>query len=700
MSHISAGPRCRFANIPGTSRSPVASRPRRVALIAGLTILMLGGIPPASSGGNVPEECGREINRRHQRYLDTLTTVVARCRTGTPPSSECRLATQARQADGKIARARARLFGGIAARCGGANRRCEIPPGDGDVALAAIDWDTGRCVGAQGRCHGRITTCDDVATCLACVAEETIDQGLDRAVYEPLARPDGAASCQRAVSKEAVRFLLRKARVLGKCNDALLAAKPGFLHGAPCPQADLSGRTLTRIERAEQRFVRTLCKRCGGGDDANGDGRCDSAGTLDDIVRVPYVCPDVLVPESILYPTGDACREHNPVTTLDDYVGCLSCMLEFMGECAAAAGRGDPHPTPRYPAACHRPRALDLVIANVGMDDQRCRPDASGGHRCENLRDAPGNSKDVAVADLNHDGHADLVFARNGERSQVCLGHGLGNTTCRAIGASGFAQRVAIGLVDADEHPDLVFALALAGRNRVCLGDGHGEFTCSNVSADTNETLGVALGHINDDEHLDAVFANASMQRNRLCLGGGDGTFTCQDVSDDTNQTAGVAIGNLNDDAHADLVFGNIESLPPTNQRNRVCLGDALGGFTCRDMSPDTDRTVAVALGDIDDDGALDVVLANDNQQRNRVCFGDNAGSFACADVSDAGLASSDVVVTDVDGDGHLDAAFANAALAFSEHNRLCRGDGTGTFACEDVSADVTLSRGIAAGNL
>jgi len=693
-------------HVSASTASPAAPRRWRTLLIACLSTLAFVGTPSSSVGADAAENCGREVHRRHRHYLDALTTVVARCAnetaasTDTPPLAECRVAALARQTEGKVARARAKLFGGIAKRCGGSDRRCEIPPGDGDVALTAINWDTAECIGIQGRCHQPIATCEDVASCLACVAEEAVDQGLDRAVHEPFVRPTGAASCQRAVSKEAVRFLQRKGRVLGRCNDAILAAKPGYLSDVACPHADLSGRTLTRLQRAEQRFVHSVCKRCGGGGDADGDRTCDSPGSLDGIVRLPYVCPDILVPESILYPGGVACGDRNPVSTLDHYVGCLSCVLDFVGDCAAAAGRGDPT-APPYPDACRLPRAHDLIIANVGMNDQRCRPDATGGHHCENLTDDIGDSKDVAVADLNHDGLPDLVFARNSaQHNQVCLGQGLGNVLCHAIDVPNFAHRVAIGLVNADEHPDLVFALALGGRNRLCLGDGQGEFSCTNVSEDSDETLGVALGHVDDDEHLDIVFANASMQRNRLCYGDGTGAFSCQDVSADTNQSTSVAIGKLNDDDYVDLVFGNIESQPPTNQRNRVCLGDAVGDFTCSDMSTDADRTAAIALGDIDENGTLDVVLGNDNQQRNRVCFGDNAGGFSCADVSTDALATSDVVVTDVDGDGHLDAAFANAALAFNELNRLCRGDGTGAFSCEDVSTDVTLSRGIAAGGL
>ena len=40
-------------------------------------------------------------------------------------------------------------------------------------------------------------------------------------------------------------------------------------------------------------------------------------------------------------------------------------------------------------------------------------------------------------------------------------------------------------------------------------------------------------------------------------------------------------------------------------ERNRVCLGDGSGGFTCSDVSTDTNDTLAVAVGDVDGTATL-----------------------------------------------------------------------------------------------
>ena len=52
---------------------------------------------------------------------------------------------------------------------------------------------------------------------------------------------------------------------------------------------------------------------------------------------------------------------------------------------------------------------------------------------------------------------------------------------------------------------------------------------------------GAAVGGVDGDGNVDVVFANASRERNRVCLGDGSGGFTCGDVSINSNTSDGLS---------------------------------------------------------------------------------------------------------------------------------------------------------------
>jgi len=159
------------------------------------------------------------------------------------------------------------------------------------------------------------------------------------------------------------------------------------------------------------------------------------------------------------------------------------------------------------------------------------------------------------------------------------------------------------------------------------------------MNTDSNSTREVVLGDVDGNGILDAVFANsglfASFNVNRVCLGDGAGGFTCSDVSTDTNDSWGAALGDVDGNGTLDAVFANTsEGVISSGKENRVCLGDGAGSFTCSDVSTDANHSFGTALGDVDGDGNLDAVFANFFNTPDRVCLGDGAGGFTCSDVS------------------------------------------------------------------
>ena len=328
--------------------------------------------------------------------------------------------------------------------------------------------------------------------------------------------------------------------------------------------------------------------------------------------------------------------------------------------------------------------ALDIVFANRELPSQVCLRDDQGGFACTSISKVDLKSRTVALGDVNGDTHLDAVFANEQQQNQVCLGDGKGGLICSAVspdvpGGGG----VALGDVNGDTYLDAVFG---SFRNRVCLGDGNGRFTCDEISPD-NGGGSVALGDVNGDTQLDAVFAN------RVCLGDGAGHFTCHDIGENSFSTIAVALGDVNDDTYLDAVMANYD------QPNRVCLGNGSGSFSCQNVSDDPldalSQSKGVVLGDVNSDTYLDAIFADENQ-RNRMCLGDGGGGFTCKDVSGDVAPTQAVALGDVNGDMYLDAVFAN----FAYPNQVCLGDGSGGFTCAHVSGDTFSSFGVALGKL
>jgi large repetitive protein len=252
-------------------------------------------------------------------------------------------------------------------------------------------------------------------------------------------------------------------------------------------------------------------------------------------------------------------------------------------------------------------------------------------------------------------------------------------------------QAVAYGDVDGDGDLDLV--VGNVGRSRLYLNHGTGTFTdatASRMPAGSYATTSVALGDVDGDGDLDLVIGNVQ-QQTRLYLNDGTGTFTDATASRmpvDGDLTFSVALGDIDGDGDLDLVIGNY------GQQNRLCLNNGAGTFTdvtASRMPVDSDRTASLAFGDVDADGDLDLVIGNGGLlgQQNRLYLNSGTGLFTDATAGRMPVRSSDtqsLALGDVDGDGDLDMVFGDVGFS-GQQNRLYLNSGTGTF------TDATASR-------
>lgn len=158
------------------------------------------------------------------------------------------------------------------------------------------------------------------------------------------------------------------------------------------------------------------------------------------------------------------------------------------------------------------------------------------------------------------------------------------------------------------------------------------------------------------------------------------------------NDSLAVALGNVDNDGDQDMVVANAGG-----QGNRVYLNGGDGNFNDSGQSLGSSISYAVALGDVDGDGYLDMVVANWGQG-NRIYLndGDGSGNFTDSGQSLGLNNSASVALGDVEPDGDLDIVVAN----WNQGNRVYLNDGSGTFSDAGQSLGAGHSYSLALANV
>ena len=310
-----------------------------------------------------------------------------------------------------------------------------------------------------------------------------------------------------------------------------------------------------------------------------------------------------------------------------------------------------------------------------------------------------------AIADLNGDGKLDVVvpsncgdLCTNGSVS-VFLGHGDGTFEDAADYASGGqnAQAVQIADLNGDSVADLVVANACSapscnglGAVGILLGNGDGTFQAPlSFSSAGGDAVSVAISDVNGDGKPDIVASNycyCSASTVGVLIANGDGTFQSP-VSYLTGgaRSYSVLLADFDGDGKADIAVAN--SCAQGNDCSSGVIGVLInkgdGSYNpVKTFNPGGQYLYAAAIGDLNHDGNLDLIAANQcstlgcaNGGSVGVLLGDGQGAFQPAKVISTAPISgfqSSLVTADVDGDGNQDVLSAAG-------NMILLGNGDGT---------------------
>lgn len=329
----------------------------------------------------------------------------------------------------------------------------------------------------------------------------------------------------------------------------------------------------------------------------------------------------------------------------------------------------------------------------------------------------PGNKEITALAlgDVNNDGRLDIVTGR-----QPSLFIQLDDTSFDPQVIDQATDAFAIDLADFDGDGWLDLIAGNDDSNRaIYFNDQAGHFPLSRrhvITSIRSSTSGhlpdykdtsLAIGDLDREPGMDLILCSVNAGCDLHLNKEATGRFSADQAlhlgtSGIDYKAAAVAVGDLNHDGSLDIVIGSMGGW------NQIFLNDGRGKFPSHlnsQFGTGVDWTRSVAIADINGDSFPDILTGN-FYELGTIYFNDGRGNFSPDRIHRFGSSSDrvySIAVGDVNGDGAVDFATAHWGSVtdpnLGVHNALYLNDGSGNFSAMPLGG-LHWTRAIAFGDM
>ncbi len=268
-------------------------------------------------------------------------------------------------------------------------------------------------------------------------------------------------------------------------------------------------------------------------------------------------------------------------------------------------------------------------------------------------------------ADYDGDGLLDVAVVDYSQNTlRIFLGQGDGKLVPKTIYSTEGANPFAVENADlnADGFQDIVVTNSGSNSIAVYLGTGSGLFNRPTLINGITGAHGISLADVDGDQRIDLLVGHATVAGGFAILRGlGDGTFSTATEYSAGSYSHYVYARDMDSDGALDLVVPNYGSNSLSIRYGSLGSDNKpTGQFSSPQTLPAGANSYDVSIGDIDNDGILDMVTVNLGDSTSTIYRGLGNRQFVQLPTLALGSGPYGIQLSDFNGDGKLDLATAS----------------------------------------